>query len=162
MSRIRTLLFVAVPLALWACGGSNSSSSGATVFNATLSGANETPPVSGGGTGTATFTLSGSTVNYSVVATGLSGSATGAHIHVGASGVAGPIVVDIAAITPPPAGTSFSIQGSFTAANIKPQTSPTIATLDDLVAQMRAGNTYFNIHTAAHASGETRGQLAGQ
>jgi hypothetical protein len=63
-----------------------------------------------------------------------------------------------------PAGTSTTFRGSFTAANIKNPTTPPltlpVATMDDLIAQIRAGNAYFNIHTAAHPSGEVRGQLS--
>jgi hypothetical protein len=32
-------------------------------------------------------------------------------------------------------------------------------TLDDLLEQMRAGNTYVNVHTKAHPGGEIRGQI---
>jgi CHRD domain-containing protein len=57
---------------------------------------------------------------------------------------------------------SVTISGSFTSAEVKPQTNPTINNLDDLLAQMRAGNTYVNIHAAAHPAGEIRGQIAPQ
>jgi len=155
---------VIASVGMLSCGGSSSGMS--NTFAAQLSGNSETPPVSTSAYGTATFTLNGTTVNYTASATGLSSNATGAHIHVGPVGVAGPIVVDIQAITPLPPGSSTSVSGAFTAANIKnptsPPLSPPVATLDDLIAQIRAGNAYFNIHTTAHPAGEIRGQLSVQ
>ncbi len=132
-------------------------------FGATLKGASETPPVSANATGTATFTVSGTSVNYKITASGLSGNATAAHIHVGSSTASGPVVLPFPAkaINNGPDG-SVTISGSFTSADVKPQTNPTINNLDDLLAQMRAGNTYVNIHTAAHPAGEIRGQISQQ
>jgi hypothetical protein len=34
--------------------------------------------------------------------------------------------------------------------------------LDELFDAFRAGNAYFNVHTAAHTGGEIRGQLVAQ
>jgi hypothetical protein len=34
--------------------------------------------------------------------------------------------------------------------------------MDDLIAQIRSGSAYFNIHTAPHPGGEIRGQLSVQ
>lgn len=153
----------AIATALLACGGSSSPSN---KFIAQLNGTNETPAVTTNGAGTATFTRNGSTVSYSVTASGLSGDAKAAHIHIGAAGVPGPVIVDIAGLTPPPAGTSTTMTGSFTESNIKNPTSPPlttpITTMDELFDQIRAGNAYFNIHTAAHPGGEIRGQLVAQ
>jgi hypothetical protein len=152
-----------VSAGILSCGGSSGPSNN---FGAQLTGANEVPAVSTTATGAVSLTLSGTTVNYTISATGLSGNATGAHIHVGSTTVAGPVVVNFLAITPAPAGTTISLSGSFTAANIINPTSPPLSTpvvtLDDLIAQIRAGNAYSNIHTAAHPGGEIRGQLAVQ
>jgi hypothetical protein len=149
--------------AVLACGGSSGPSN---TFVAQLNGANEAPqPVSTSATGTATFTRNGGTVSYNVSATGLSANATGAHIHIGPTGQAGPIIVDIHALTPA-VGTSPSMTGTFTEANIKNPTSPPlstpITTMDQLFDAIRAGNAYFNIHTTAHTGGEIRGQLTPQ
>ena len=132
-------------------------------FGAALKGSSETPPVDAKGTGTATFTVSGTSVDYKISASGLSGDATAAHIHVGPATAAGPVVVPFPAkAISNGANGSVTISGSFTSADIKPQTNPSIKNLDDLLAQMRAGNTYVNIHTAAHPPGEIRGQIAQQ
>jgi Cu/Zn superoxide dismutase len=158
MEKIRFLTVAVAALALAAADDSSKNK-----FGATLKGASETPPVTGNASGTATFTVSGTSVSYKITAAGLSGNATAAHIHVGPSTVAGPVVVPFPA-TSIKNGTdgSVTISGSFTSADIKPQTNPTLKTLDDLLAQMRAGNTYVNIHTAAHPPGEIRGQIAPQ
>ncbi len=132
-------------------------------FGATLKGANETPPVDAKATGTATFTVSGTSVDYKITGSGLSGDATGAHIHLGPTTASGPVVVPFPAkAINNGANGSVTISGSFASADIKPQTNPAIKSLDDLLGQMRAGNTYVNIHTAAHPAGEIRGQIAQQ
>jgi hypothetical protein len=152
-----------VSAGMLSCGGTSGPSNN---FGTTMTGAGEVPAVTTTATGTVSLTLSGTSVNYTVSATGLSGDAKGAHIHVGPATATGPVVVDFLAITPAPAGTSTSITGAFTVANIKNPTSPPlttpVVTLDDLIAQIRAGNAYFNIHTAAHGGGEIRGQLVVQ
>src|SRR5713226_2095874 len=142
MFKTRLFGFVPAIILAAACGGS---SSPATNFSATSS-----------ATGTATFTLSGTTVNYTVTYSGLSGPPTASHMHVGAATAAGGVVVPFTLPTSPPASGTFS--GSFTQTDIKPQTSPVINTLDDLLVQIRAGNTYTNVHTTANPGGEIRGQ----
>jgi hypothetical protein len=47
--------------------------------------------------------------------------------------------------------------GTLTAANFTP--SGAITTFAQAVAAIQAGNTYFNIHTAANPGGEVRGQI---
>jgi CHRD domain len=63
------------------------------------------------------------------------------HIHKGAAGVAGPVIVDL--------GTTFGSPFNFT-------TSPLDATQE---ADLKSGLWYVNIHSAAVPSGEIRGQL---
>lgn len=106
----------------------------------TLSGAMETPPVttSAAGTGTITVAADGA-VTGSVTVTGM--SPTMAHIHQGAPGVAGPVIVP------------FKQDGNtFTA-------PPGAKLTETQLAAYRAGNLYFNVHSAAHPAGEIRGQL---
>lgn len=86
--------------------------------------------------------------------TSLSGPATGAHIHFGAPGVAGPIVLDFGANPTSP------INRTFTAADY-PSPVPAGAPADfaSFVEAMRDGETYINVHTEDCMSGEIRGQI---
>ena len=128
-------------------------------FNASLSGAQEVPPVTTPATGSATFTSSTSgavtTITYTVTVTGnLSGPVTAAHIHgPAATGVnATPIVTLTVSNTT--GTTGVLVSGSFTATGH--------ATIDmaQLLTHMMAGNTYVNLHTAANPSGAIRGQIS--
>jgi hypothetical protein len=91
-------------------------------------------------------------MSYTLTYSGLTGAPTGAHIHVGAASAAGGVVVPLGGLT---AAASGSATGSFTGTDVK---AP-LTGLDDLLVQMRAGNTYANIHTSANAGGEIRGQI---
>ena len=116
-------------------------------FTISLTGSEETPPNSStaAGGGIATFDTVADTISSSVFFTGLSSSATASHIHDGAPGVAGPVIVSFVPFTP--AATSGSIVGG-------PLPFP-VADVSDLLA----GNTYFNIHNSVFPDGEIRGQL---
>jgi hypothetical protein len=106
----------------------------------TLSGANEVPPVttSAGGGGTIAIGDDGS-VSGSVTTTGIAGTA--AHIHEGAEGTNGPVIVP------------FEKDGDTYKA-------PAGAKLTEAqMASFKAGKLYFNVHSAANPGGEIRGQL---
>jgi hypothetical protein len=147
--------FIAAAFALAACGGS---SGPATHFGATMNGANEVPAKTTAATGTATYTINGTTVDYTVTWTGLSGNATAGHMHVGTPDVAGQVVVPFTAI---PKTASGNYTFSFTAADVQAATGGTVSVAKNdyaaLIAAMRAGNTYTNIHTATNTGGEIRG-----
>lgn len=106
----------------------------------TLSGANEVPPVttSASGSGTITIADDGS-VSGSVSTKGIAGTA--AHIHNGAAGKNGPVIVP------------FTKDGDTYKA-------PAGAKLTDAqMASYKAGDLYVNVHSAANPSGELRAQL---
>jgi hypothetical protein len=157
---------VAAALAVSACGGSNSSNA-ATNFSANLNAASEGGGVTSSGTGSASFTLvgnvgytnTGAVINYTGSFSGLTAPASMAHIHVGAAGVNGGIAVALSNLTPAISGT---FGGSIHAADVQAASGGgvTVAagSLDDLLAAMRAGNTYTNIHTSTYPDGEIRGQ----
>jgi hypothetical protein len=112
-------------------------------FKADLSGANEVPPVTTAGKGSATATLDTGTkmLTWTVDYSGLSGPVTAAHIH-------GPAAAGTNAGVLIPLGTNLAnpIKGS--------------ATLTDAqVSDLEAGRTYVNLHTADNKGGEIRGQL---
>ncbi|HUJ27978.1 MAG TPA: CHRD domain-containing protein [Myxococcales bacterium] len=147
------LLCAGMLATLAACGGSSSS------FSANLDGASEVPATGAAATAAAAITVNGSTVSYKVTFSNLSGNPTMSHIHVGASGVNGGVAVPFSGL---PASTSGTFEGTFAAADVLAAGAVGAGSLDDLMAQMRAGNTYVNIHTAAHPGGEIRGQLHAQ
>jgi hypothetical protein len=129
-------------------------------FLAQMTGTAERPdPVQTNATGTAFFDVQGTTVRYRIEVENIQ-NAVFAHIHVGGVDVAGPIIVTLfeAGGTPQ----SFTARGvlvedTFTQADIQPQQG--IATLDQLLAAMEAGNTYVNVHTTQNPPGEIRGQI---
>ncbi len=113
---------------------------------ANLCGGQETPAVTTNASGAGFMSLSRDKTGLLVdaVTNGLSSNATGAHIHRGEKGVAGPIIASL---------TSF-IVGNATRVAFNLTTVPVLA---DSIAR---GLTYFNFHNAANPNGEIRGQGA--
>jgi hypothetical protein len=132
-------------------------------FQAKLDARNEVPaPTLDGGaapSGTADFAVNGTTVVYKLSASGLTSAPLMAHIHLGAPGAAGPVIVPLVIAAGPSAGTA-SGEGSFDASGVKGKKADGSAmSLDDVLAAMRAGGTYVNVHTANNKPGEVRGQI---
>ena len=142
-----------------------------TTYTSPLSGAAEVPANVSPATGTATYTLSddGKSLHYKVTVNNLTNPVM-AHIHVGAKGTNGPVVLTLFN-GPPATGVKNGTlaEGDATAADLSgPLAGKTLA---DLVAEMDAGNTYTNVHTndgkdpagtgpGDLAAGEIRGQIA--
>ena len=121
-------------------------------YGGPLSGAQETPAVvtTAAGQGTVVISADGSTITYLVTYSGLSGSVAAAHIHTGAAGIAGGVILPLTTGPSP-------MTGTLTAANFA--ASGSVTTFAQAVAAIRAGTTYFNLHTAANPGGELRGQI---
>jgi hypothetical protein len=151
-----------------ACGDDDSSGlSTATNFTATLTGANEVPPVTTPATGTATLTLVGNQLNYTITVTNLQ-NAVLAHIHLAAVGQNGPVRLNLCGTGDPQpvcvSGTGVLATGT----NGTTVGDPPI-TFDDLISAMRTGGAYVNVHTNAtgcttgdpgcNPGGEIRGQV---
>lgn len=111
------------------------------LYVATILGANEVPPVGTTAMGSGTFMLAGSTLSYDIHVTGL--TPTAAHIHRGAAGVSGPVVVSL---TPGTAAGSY--------------VGSTTLSVSDLTL-LQTDGLYVNFHTAANPGGEIRGQVTG-
>jgi hypothetical protein len=131
-----------------------------------LSGAQEVPPVDARGQGQAVFSVSDdrSVVNYKLLVANTE-NMTASHIHCGAPGVNGPVVVFLFG-TVPDGETLNGIlaQGSFKQEKLIPRPDSAacpggVATLEQLLAKMEAGDAYVNVHTLAHPGGEIRGQI---
>jgi hypothetical protein len=115
---------------------------------AEMSGKEEVPgPGVTDGTGLAEVRIAGEELCYKLNAT-MGEKPTAAHIHQGAKGASGPVVVDLMPTFAPG-------ESAFTAEScIKPEAAkmaPIAATPDGF---------YVNVHTAEHPNGAMRGQLA--
>jgi len=128
-------------------------------FVARLSGANEVPARGTGANGVVGLNVNGNRVDYSIEVHGIS-AITGAHLHTGAAGANGPIRI---ALFPGP-GSNFTTnplspgdgllyEGSFEASDVVG------ISFQDLLAGMRAGTVYANVHTSQFPGGEMRGQV---
>ncbi len=148
----RLLVLVAASVSLLALPGAVAAQQ--QTCTASLSGAQEVPPVTTDASGSATVTISsdGSSISYRVSYQGLSGAASASHIHFGARGENGPVILPLD-VGPSP----FS--GTLTQADLQraPNGPQSFAAA---VTEIRQGDMYVNIHTAANPGGEIRGQLA--
>lgn len=138
-----------------ACSSDDTMSPKSTTYVAQMSTANEVPAVDGTATGTATFTLTGKTLTYVVNVSGLSGNALASHIHLGAAGTNGGILYPF---------TAAAVQSGQVASGTIDLTRPvsngtSSITGDSLLTLLNNGAIYTNVHTAANAGGEIRGQI---
>jgi hypothetical protein len=128
-------------------------------WESVLSGGNEVPAVTTTGAGTASFTVSGTTLTYTVNITApLSSVVTQSHIHQAAAGANGNIAIWLCHTsggTGVPAGTPACAAG--TAAGVL--VTGTVAVTSAQITTMRAFGMYVNVHTANNTGGEVRGQL---
>jgi hypothetical protein len=132
-------------------------------FSASLSGANEVPPVTTEGTGLATFSLNDSqtALDYTLITYGLEDT-TAAHIHIGPPGVNGSVAAFL--FGPEASGVTrdgLLAQGSVTADDLMPIPGVFDGTMATLIDHLRAGTAYVNVHTLANPAGEIRGQVEG-
>jgi hypothetical protein len=141
-----------------------------------LRGVEEVPAVSTDASGELRLKINDKrgTIDYELDYENLQGAVTQAHIHVGQKGVAGgisiwlcqtptnPAPAAVAALTPAcPGPNTGSVDGTITAGNVIGPAGQLIAAgqLDEVIAAIRAGVAYGNVHTTAVGSGEIRGQL---
>ncbi len=110
--------------------------------NIAMTGANEVPPVMTTAKGEGTVTVNADrTVMAKITLSGM--TATAAHIHMGASGTNGPVIVPF----------------NKTADNVF-EAAPGAKLTDAQYDAYKAGNLYVNAHSAANPGGEVRAQLA--
>jgi hypothetical protein len=145
--------------------------SGEPLSSTHMSGAHETPARDTVAQGQAIMKLAadGQSVSYKLIASNID-NVVASHIHVGAVGVAGPVVVFLYGNAPAGGGRHDGVlaEGTFTAANFMGPLAG--RPMSELLAAMAAGNTYVNVHTndgltgtntgpGDFASGEIRGQI---
>ena len=101
---------------------------GPNTLTAQLSGAHEVPPVATAGTGSATVTIQGdgASIQYQVTYSGLSGPVVAGHIHLGAVGANGPIILPFTAGPSPMSGTLTAANFSAPPAWPRPPAPPTV------------------------------------
>jgi hypothetical protein len=128
---------------------------GPITLRATLDGARQVPPVLTGASGFAFLALSDDQreLQITLSASGLSGPPSGAHLHVGATGIVGPAFLNLA-----PGPFALPLTAILTPVQIVPQPFYGIETFDDAVSALLSGNAYLDVHTAAFPDGEIRGQ----
>jgi hypothetical protein len=141
---LTTAVVAAAVLALSACAEVREKmpdwmpGSGATSVK--LTGGEEVPPVNTSGSGSGSFRIAeDGTVSGSVKTEGVQG--TMAHIHQGAKGQNGPVIIPLTK-------------------NGDTYTAPQGAKLTPAQLQaFKSGGLYVNVHSNAHKGGEVRGQL---
>ena len=140
-------------------------------WDARLLGSEEVPPRVTDAEGKTTLRLSGNDTELRYVLTvHRIENVVAAHIHLGARGVNGGIVVFLFGNVPPGGGPTSGLlaQGTITAANLIGALAG--RTIADLVREIEAGNAYVNVHTndgvapvdtgpGDFPGGEIRGQL---
>jgi len=144
-----------------------------TVFNVQLSAANEVPPITDAEStarGTAIITvkpekdgsgtITGGTIDFSVSLNGLTSTTvlTAAHIHPGAAGINGGVLV----------GTGLTAQdnipvtngaATFSKLNVDAKSTNNSAATNIQAILANPSGFYFNVHSALHGGGVMRGQL---
>ena len=135
---------------------------GAKDFAATLSGAEEVPANTSGATGRAVLRLrSDRSLDYSLSVEQIS-EVRAAHIHLGARGQNGPVVVtlfDAATSTVSTFDRQRIASGRITAADITARPPGLDGTPAELLRRLRQGRAYVNVHTVRLPAGEIRGQV---
>jgi len=144
-----------------------------------LTGYQEVPVVSTTGSGEfrARISNDGASIDYELSYANLEGAVQQSHIHIGQAGVNGGISVFLCTnLGNGPAGTQqcppppATISGTITAADVSPNIPSTAAArtqglntgeMDELVAAIRAGATYVNVHSTTWPGGEIRKQING-
>ena len=176
------MLPVAAAAVFATCASIASADSGKSSFSTNLTGYQETPATinsSGSGEFAAKISSDGTEIQYVLQYRDLTTNVLQAHIHFGRPGLSGSVVLFLCTNLTPPAGvptppacaqapvggSTATVSGTLTAANMIFPTS-LVQGLDagaagfaEVVAAMRNGAAYANVHTAKIPSGEIRGGL---
>ena len=143
MNRVKQILVSLLAIALVSSCASNTGpdKNPEVKFKATLSGANEIPPVTTSATGTmeGTYNKDSKTLAYTITFAGLTPVA--AHFHNASTFMNGPVVKDLGR----PTGNTYN---------------GTVTLTQKEENDLFSGNWYVNLHTTARPAGEIRGNLA--
>jgi len=143
-------LLIAIPAAAQTYGDSTKPQSKPQTFSAMLVGTHEVPAVNTVGTGMAKFTVKNdSVIMFEMSLKGVP-DVTGAHIHLGADGASGAPVATLMKGADP----GGKVSGMITPKDLQDGT-----TMAQLIAAMKSGGAYVNVHTKTHPDGEVRGEI---
>jgi hypothetical protein len=124
-------------------------------FTVALTAAAEVPtPKPTTASGTADVVVYPDRIDFQLAATNITGI-TMAHLHSGAVGVAGPVVVTLYN----PGTATGAVSGVFVTGTLNSTNLPSGVTLASLKTLLSSGGAYINVHTTANPNGEIRGQL---
>ena len=153
-------VFVLAGLASVSC---NDALEGREVFVADLSGSQEVPARPTAASGTAQIIVDGNRISYSIEVDDIN-SIIQSHIHIGAPGVNGPVRLFL--YPAPPATLPAPLISTTEKAILVDATvdagAVTGVSFADLLAAMRSGNAYVNVHTTQFPGGEIRGVIRPQ
>lgn len=113
------------------------------MFSASLNIKQEVPKETGApamAAGKFTATVNGTKLKWTLKFSHLTGPATAAHIHLGAKGKSGPVLIPLCG-------------------PCKPSSSGTVTVTGAEMKDMSSAKTYVNVHTAKNPNGEIRGQV---
>ena len=141
MSKLTVKLVLAIAAVVLAgCSSMPAWMPGSGAIKVTLTGAEQVPPVSVQGSGSGSFRVAeDGTITGSVTTKDVQG--TMAHIHRGAKGVNGPVIVPL-----------DKNGDTYTAPAGRKLTA-------EQINELKAGNLYVNVHTNRNKGGEVRAQL---
>jgi hypothetical protein len=134
-------------------------------LKAHLDGYQEVPSISTPATGRFKAKINGSQIDYKLSYSGFGTAVKFAHIHFGQFGVDGGVAAFLCGGGSKPAcPASGEVTGTIVASDVVGPAAQGIAPgeIDELIAAMRHGVTYANIHTDAYPDGEIRGQIGGK
>jgi len=134
---VKTCIVTILVIGLFLAPGPSSAS---TVFQVTINGASNVPPLPVGATGLATLVLNDAQtkLSFNITYQGLTSPEIGAHIHNAGNRTNGPIVFALPAGTPKVGVWSIPAQ---------------------YVTELFNNKLYINIHTETYAAGEIRGNI---
>src|SRR5439155_17750005 len=110
------------------------------------------------GTAIVLIDLTARTVRYDVQVWNLPSGVIASHIHAGAAGTPGPVVVNFA--PPLNASNDFSYCGTTRDTEFILRPDQGIRSADDMFQAILGGNSYVNVHSTVNGGGEIRGQLS--
>ncbi len=139
-------LLVVLMIGLLGTMGTASAQGNCRNFVVQLTGSEQVPAVDTQAHGVAILHVNDNgTISYKLIVANIV-NVTAAHIHVGATGTNGPVVVPL-------------YSGQTTSGRTEGVLAEGTITNPDLAQALCNGNYYVNVHTTAHPGGEIRGQI---